>query len=161
MAEKIECWRCNTENAATNNNCTGCGAESPGQTPASNKVTPVAGLSSKDSAWESFKSKPSALAKTAYGRKVDVSNGVRVIADRLHRESGVAIGFIYISAGLATLYYFVLLLITLFSDAGDAKWPAIGALLLIILGVWISVCLLVPVYSYMQMRAEEFRYRKN
>jgi hypothetical protein len=170
MSEKIDCWRCGRKNAVDDLVCGGCGIEEPQYRPSNNgaRTSKVAGSSASEDAWSKFAERQSPLrASNNYSPRENITASFsgqgeqRQLAARLAFESSVATGIFYVAAALSTIfalgYYFFGILL---SDADG--WTKIGLFfltLISILGAWLSIFLIVPFYTYMNLRAKEFQNR--
>ena len=168
MAEKIDCWRCGRKNAADDLVCGGCGIEEPQRAPSAPRAGGVAGSSATADAWSSYAARQSPLKSSSpsYSRDnlaatFSGQGEQRQLAARLAFESRVAATIFYVTAALSTVfalgYYFFGILL---SEADG--WAKIGyffATLIAILGAWLSIFLIVPFYTYMNLRAKEFQNR--
>ncbi len=85
----------------------------------------------------------------------------RNVASRLEKESGVAITYIYIVGIASSVVIVVLFLFTVLFSNEDVgvKFLSFLMTLGIVLGIWVSVFLIVPFYTYMNLRARDFQNR--
>jgi len=145
------CWRCGKAGQLNNANCEGCGVENPGMEP-SRSIPRATGISNDDSAWEAFRSREAATPSgwTSAWK----SNSV---AKRLQAESSIAITAIYVSAWIASGLIAIAVLIVILSPGGDGWSKFLGVVggVVVVAAVWISTMLILPFYSYMNMRAVE------
>jgi hypothetical protein len=79
------------------------------------------------------------------------------VAKRLQAESSIAITAIYVSAWIASGLIAIAVLIVILSPGGDGWSKFLGVVggVVVVAAVWISTMLILPFYSYMNMRAVE------
>lgn len=168
--DAIECWRCGRKNEANQFECGGCGIEEPWRVPNSSRSNSggFTGSSASEDAWNNFAARQSPLNPNRYESsrgnfRSGFSGGLshRQLASRLIFESTVAGAIFYVSAAVSTVFalgYFFFAVLPSESD-GWAKVVFFLLMLAGILGAWLSIFLIVPFYTYMQMRAKEFQER--
>ena len=162
MSENINCWRCGRENSRDEQTCLGCGIDSPWRAPSASRNSKVVGSSATEDAWAKFAQRtppaPSS-GSSPVGRISGQFTGS--VANRLVAESGVAVTYLYVLGALASAAAVVVLVLVLFSplDAG-AKFIQFLVTILSIVGVWLAVFLVVPFYTYMNLRGQEYRSRQ-
>jgi hypothetical protein len=158
MSENVNCWRCERPNSVSVSNCEGCGVDSPANRPNSASRR-VAGSSAPESAWEDFAKRE---APTLVNSSSDRGNYLnRGVANRLERESGVAVTYLYVVGIASSVILVVLFLFTvLFTNVDPGvKFLSFLTTLGILVGIWVSVFLIVPFYTYMNLRAKDFQNR--
>jgi hypothetical protein len=158
MSDEVNCWRCERTNNVSVSNCEGCGVENPSTRPNSS-ARRVVGSSASEAAWENYAKRDAPnLATSSYDRGDFLS---RNVASRLEKESGVAITYIYIVGIASSVVIVVLFLFTVLFSNEDVgvKFLSFLMTLGIVLGIWVSVFLIVPFYTYMNLRARDFQNR--
>lgn len=163
MAGKIDCWRCGRKNAVDDLVCGGCGIEEPQRDPNVYRAkTGVAGSSASADAWSKFAERtPPAVSQTSPGYAASNARSTqRTVASRLVAESGVAITYLYVVGALASAVLLILFLMALFSDVdGGVKFLSFLTMLVSVVGVWLAVFLIVPFYTYMNLRGHDYKSR--
>ncbi len=158
MSDNVNCWRCERTNSVSVSNCEGCGVENPANRPNS-ATRRVVGSSAPESAWEDYAKRAApTLSNSEYDRGSFLN---RSVANRLEKESGVAVTYLYIVGIASSVILVVLFLFTvLFADMDTGvKFTSFLTMLGILVGVWVAVFLIVPFYTYMNLRAKEFQNR--
>jgi hypothetical protein len=158
MSDEVNCWRCDRTNNVAVSNCEGCGVENPSIRPNST-ARRVVGSSASEAAWEKYAKRDAPnLATSSYDRGDYLS---RTVASRLEKESGLAITYIRITGIASIVVIVILFLVTVpfsYEDAG-VKFLSFLMTLGIVLGISVSVILIVPFYTYMNLRARDFQNR--
>lgn len=149
------CWRCGKVNKEDNLICDGCGIENPGLEPG--KTVGSTGDPDRDAAFERFKNRESAIPVSGATSRVPTSSRTATVASRLATESSIAINYIYVTTWITTgiLALAVLIYILAAPVDGLAKFLVFIATGIFIGLIWVSTMLVVPFYSYMNMRALE------
>jgi hypothetical protein len=152
---EVACWRCDRLNESSAENCDGCGVKSPSTKPANTAkpggpiLTPYPKVSSSSQG-----------SSGLFGSRSSTSQS-RNIADRLKREAGVALSWIYIQAWIATVLVvlaFLFLLIAGISLHLFDFWQLLLSFLasaILVALIWVQTMIYAPFYSYMSMRAHQ------